>query len=184
MAGHDDAESFFDDDDLDTLPNDALLELENNAIQFTQAQTQARLNGPPSSDYGDDFEDEDLEDAVIIDESRSTPTIVPQFNRFSAAQTTQREQFRQQRYGSVNQSNSQFARPQPVNTTRLNQPSRFQSRPPVPAYRPSQSQISRPDVPLVHLPASTNEDSQKLKLQIEEVSTIPEYVLSPGLTMI
>jgi hypothetical protein len=74
MAGHDDGESNYDNDDLDDLPSDALIELENNAIQFTQAQ---RVKAAPSSDYGDDFEDEDLDDAVVIDESRSTPAIVP-----------------------------------------------------------------------------------------------------------
>ncbi|CAL3967172.1 unnamed protein product [Diplocarpon coronariae] len=92
MAGYDDGDSFFADEDLDALPEDTLDELENNAIQFTQAQTQApRLHPPPSSDYGDEFDDEDLDDAVVIDESRSTVAAVNYPHRSNPAQTSQRE---------------------------------------------------------------------------------------------
>ncbi|KAH8809166.1 DNA repair protein-like protein Rad26 [Xylogone sp. PMI_703] len=74
-AGNFDGDDF-DDDALDLLPANALEELENNAIRYTQAQTQAvHLNAPPSSDYGDDFEDDDLDDAVVIDEAKSTPAV-------------------------------------------------------------------------------------------------------------
>lgn len=112
MAAHDDGESNYDDDDLDDLPTDALLELENNAIQFTQAQ---RVKAPPSSDYGDDFEDEDLDDAVVIDESRSTPAFPRQTVPGPA---TQHEQFRQQRYVAANNSNL-------ANRQRYNPPPKF-----------------------------------------------------------
>ena len=98
----------FSDDELDSLPADALVELENNAIQFTQAHTQARYSKPattvkaaPSSDYGDEIGEEDLDDAVIIDESRSTPAIIQGLQRNVPAQAVQREQFRQQRYGTI-----------------------------------------------------------------------------------
>lgn len=67
----------FSDDDLDKLPQDTLIELENKAIQYTQAQTQARLNAVFTSDYGDDLEDDDLKDAVVIDGSSSTQVIIP-----------------------------------------------------------------------------------------------------------
>jgi len=79
-----DDDDAFDDYDLDDLPEDALDELESNAVQFTQAQhnnhnttTSAAAEG---SDYGDDdFGDDDLDDNVVIDESRSTPALNPTF---------------------------------------------------------------------------------------------------------
>ena len=88
MPSYADGENNFSDDDLDDLPLNALTELENNAIQSTQAactstQPIAQPSGQtnranaPSSDYGDDFDDEDLDDAVVVDESRSTPAIIP-----------------------------------------------------------------------------------------------------------
>jgi hypothetical protein len=115
MADHDDGENYFDDDDLDALPADAFLELENHAIQSTQAH---RPKAPPSSDYGDDFEDGDLDDAVVIDESRSTPAIVPILRQNAPGQATQREQFRQQRYGAAVNANL-------VNRQRYNPPPKF-----------------------------------------------------------
>jgi hypothetical protein len=100
-------ENFYSDDDLDDLPNDYLAELEHNAIQFTQAQTQPRVLKPgadlkvaPSSDYGDDIDDEDLDDAVVMDESRSTPVTIPIFQRDIPNQGPQPEQLRQHHYGS------------------------------------------------------------------------------------
>jgi len=125
MAAHDDGGSNYDDDDLDDLPTDALLELENNAIQFTQAQ---RAKAAPSSDYGDDFEDEDFDDAVVIDESRSTPAVVPVLRRNAPGPATQHEQFRQQRYGAANTpslASRQRYNPPP----RFNEPSRLPAAP-------------------------------------------------------
>jgi hypothetical protein len=125
MAGHDDGESNYDDDDLDALPDDALVELENNAIQFTQAH---RAKAAPSSDYGEDvdFEDEDLDDAVVIDESRSTPVIVPSLRQNVPGPATQHEQFRQQRYGAANNSNL-------ANRQRYNPPPKFNESSRVPS---------------------------------------------------
>jgi len=100
MAGFADGENNFSDDDLDDLPVNALQELENNAIQFTQAATQVRQKPPPSSDYGDEFDDDDLDDAVVIDEARSAPAVNTIFKRGPSNQVTQREHFRQQRYGA------------------------------------------------------------------------------------
>ena len=59
----------FSDDGFDDLNDVALQELENNAVQFTQAQ---RLGPSQSashtlSQFG--FEDDDLDDAVVVDES-------------------------------------------------------------------------------------------------------------------
>lgn len=128
MAGYEDGENNFSDDDLDFLPDNALEELESNAIiQFTQAATQAQRKAPPpSSDYGDEFDDEDLDDAVVIDEERSAPAVIPALNRNTPGQATQREQFQQRRYGSTVSNlsphlpNRQRPEPPPV----LNQPNR------------------------------------------------------------
>ncbi|KAI9649565.1 hypothetical protein NHQ30_002145 [Ciborinia camelliae] len=99
MAPHEDGENNFSDDDfLNDIPADALEELENNAIAFTQAQIKA----PPSSDYGDEFDDDDLDDAIVIDEARSAPAVVPYVHRNNVNQATRQEQFRQQRYGDTN----------------------------------------------------------------------------------
>ena len=59
-------DDYFSDDDLDALNVNALQELENTAIQFTQAQ---RRYEEQSQTY-DFFEDDDLDDAVVQDELR------------------------------------------------------------------------------------------------------------------
>lgn len=65
----------FSDDDLDALNANALQELENNAIQFTQAQ---KKYDEPSQNFLDyDFEDDDLDDAVVQDELRGNPILPP-----------------------------------------------------------------------------------------------------------
>ncbi|GAW24202.1 hypothetical protein ANO14919_137840 [Xylariales sp. No.14919] len=68
----------FSDDDFDALNANALQELENSAIQFTQAQKTyehrqppppSALQQPPDTSYGHDFEDDDLDDlddAVVV----------------------------------------------------------------------------------------------------------------------
>ncbi|CAD6448649.1 682f48f5-55cb-4af9-b9bc-b85d7091a730 [Sclerotinia trifoliorum] len=101
MAPHEDGENNFSDDDfLNDIPADALEELENNAIAFTQAQIKA----PPSSDYGEELDDDDLDDAVVIDEARSVPAVAPYVPRNNVNQATQQAQFRQQqqRYRATN----------------------------------------------------------------------------------
>ncbi|RDW69251.1 hypothetical protein BP6252_08271 [Coleophoma cylindrospora] len=97
MAGHNAGDSLFFDDDLDDLPPNALDELERSAIQFTQGLTQVKADA--SSDYGDDFGDDDLDDAVVIDEARSAPA-APAYLRARPSPASQREDFRQQRYGT------------------------------------------------------------------------------------
>lgn len=115
MAPHEDGENNFSDDDfLNDIPADALDELENNAIAFTQAQIKA----PPSSDYGDEFDDDDLDDAVVIDEARSAPAVVPYIPRSNVDQAVRHEQFHRQLYGDadvVNRSKNDIgpARPRP-----------------------------------------------------------------------
>lgn len=101
MDGQDDGEDYFSDSELDELPQNALDELEHNAILHTQHQTQATqiINVPPSSDYGDVFDDDNLDDAVVIDEAQGVPERVLALQSPSAGATTQREQFRIGRYG-------------------------------------------------------------------------------------
>jgi hypothetical protein len=73
----------FSDDGFDDLNANTLQELENNAIQFTQARkiepTQEEF------EYGD-FEDDDLDDAVVTNELRGKSTILPE--QPSAASTS------------------------------------------------------------------------------------------------
>jgi hypothetical protein len=101
MAGQDDGDDFFSDSDFDDLPRNALDELENNAILHTQHQTQATqlINVPPSSDYGDGLDDEDLDDAVVFDEAQGVPDRLLALQPASTGPATQREQFRKGRYG-------------------------------------------------------------------------------------
>ncbi|TVY90902.1 hypothetical protein LAWI1_G001355 [Lachnellula willkommii] len=136
----------FSDDELDSLPIDALVELETNAIQFTQAHTQARYSKPaaavtvaPSSDYGDEIGEEDLDDAVIIDESRSTPAIIQGLQRNAPSQAVQREQSRQQRYGTIANpqptlADSQRNRPIPPPPPRFSQTNQLPQRAHIPHH--------------------------------------------------
>ncbi|KAH9889705.1 hypothetical protein F4778DRAFT_785615 [Xylariomycetidae sp. FL2044] len=64
----------FADDDFDTLNANALQELENSAIQFTQAQKRQDLS-QELLDYV--FEDDDLDDTDVHDELRGTTALPP-----------------------------------------------------------------------------------------------------------
>lgn len=122
MAPHEDGENNFSDDDfLNDLPEDALDELENNAI----ASTQARLKPPPSSDYGEDFDDDDLDDAVVIDEARSVPAVVPYLHKNNVNQTSRQDQFHHQHYGNratVNRPRNNYSPPLVRQADHLQQP--------------------------------------------------------------
>ena len=131
MAVHAERESNFSDDDLDDLPPNTLAELENNAIRLTQAaHTHGGRDVPPSSDYGEDFDDEDLDDAVVIDEARSAPAIVPALHRQPLSQTSQRDQQFLHRRPYGNASHASIQRQEAL----LHQPSR--DRLPSPAVLP------------------------------------------------
>ncbi|KAI0007692.1 hypothetical protein F4779DRAFT_591054 [Xylariaceae sp. FL0662B] len=65
----------FSDDDFDALNANALQELENNAIQFTQAQRKYELS-QHESNYG--LEDDDLDDTVVQDELRGKSALPPE----------------------------------------------------------------------------------------------------------
>ncbi|KFY38219.1 hypothetical protein V494_04476 [Pseudogymnoascus sp. VKM F-4513 (FW-928)] len=105
MADPGDGDDFFSDDGLDGLAPDALDEIENNAIRYTQYQATQALTLPASSDYGDDLDDEDLDDAVVFDGAQINPT-----NRLTQFQSSvviqQARQFQVQRH-----SRSETAQP-------------------------------------------------------------------------
>lgn len=67
----------FDDDDLDNLNPLALQELEEHAIQFTQAAQTKPLATQRRFDF-DDFEYDDLDDAVVQDDLRGPLAVSPQ----------------------------------------------------------------------------------------------------------
>ncbi|KAK4151703.1 hypothetical protein C8A00DRAFT_16920 [Chaetomidium leptoderma] len=73
----------FSDDDLDDLNETVLQELENNAIQFTQAQKLAPTQAAPPTQhnaydaYEYDFDDDDLDDTIVIDEHAQPPPRPP-----------------------------------------------------------------------------------------------------------
>jgi len=98
MAPYDDGDINLSDDDALDDPH-VWAKLENDAIQFTQKAVDAKA--PPSSDYGDeDFDSDDLDDALVIDESKSGPACPAYQNKNNAGQASQKENFRQQRYGN------------------------------------------------------------------------------------
>lgn len=160
MAPHDDEDTFSDWGDLE---DDALAELENNAIQFTQAQRPAQEPArlvAPSSDYGDDFEDGDLDDNVVIDESRSTPALNPTFHP--------------QRPSQQNYHQDQFLQRSATNAV-VNVAVKHHIRPPPHRFNPSQSQRN---IPHRQEPTSSHRNTQPqeqdvalqdLQRQIEEV---------------
>ncbi|KAI1006970.1 hypothetical protein K3495_g1247 [Podosphaera aphanis] len=86
MADYDDGESFYGDDDFDQLPQDALIELENDAIQYTQARTQARLQG----DYGDDTRDQDRNEVITIYADENDDVVQNNINKTLATRVPSR----------------------------------------------------------------------------------------------
>lgn len=173
MAGYDDGESVYGDDNFDALPVDALEELETNAIQYTQAQTQAaRPVPPPSSDYGDDFDDEDLDDAVVIDESRSTPATTSYPLRHVSAQPAQREPYRHPQHGPSSNTNSTLPnRTYPKPPPAFNQPNRFPVRVAPPQNESMRAeQGSQPST-------APNSEVERLQRMVEEV-VVPDAELT------
>ncbi|OTB03873.1 hypothetical protein M426DRAFT_321357 [Hypoxylon sp. CI-4A] len=127
----------FSDDDFDTLNANVLQELENNAIQSTQvqkkydqSQTQPLLI--------DDFEDDDLDDAVVEDELHGNSLLPPE--KTNQLPTRVAPQQQQQWGGPVPVPASRF-HPQPIAA-----PSKQNTQIPM-MTRPSQQPISRPQAP-------------------------------------
>jgi hypothetical protein len=148
----------FPDDDFDDLNDTVLQELENNAIQSTQFQKPTQAQAVDAHAY--DFEDDDLDDTVVIDEQAqplrpaAVDTSLPIQQPRHAAGTQRWNQHlasrpsyqpgpqypprrpippptQSQRYSALTP-----ARPQPV------QPSQF-ARPPLPVPRPYPGQPSQ-----------------------------------------
>lgn len=165
MTGHDEDDFFSDDIDLNELGNDYLTELENNAIQFTQAQ--ARTKVAPSSDYGDGIDDEDVDDAVVIDESKSTPAINSALQRNLPGQP-QREHFHQFRQhdglGTISNPRAQLPNRQPANGPQ----SQFDQRQ-VPSSRVAVAQHDSMLAQQGSLPSFADEGLESMQKQIQEV---------------
>jgi hypothetical protein len=108
MAGRVNGDDFLSDGDLDDLPPNALEELEKSALRQTQHQTQATviIEPCPSSDYGYEFDDEDLDDALVIDETRGVPSQFPLLQQLNASLDNQRDRFNNTRYWSPEHLNS------------------------------------------------------------------------------
>ncbi|KAK6596222.1 DNA repair protein [Botrytis cinerea] len=145
MAPHEDGENNFSDDDfLNDIPADALDELENNAIAFTQAQIKA----PPSSDYG-------------MNEARSAPAVVPYVPRNNLNQAVRQEQFQQQNYEDadiVNRPRDYIGPARPRQSDHLPQP--FSN----PVSREN-SNLSRQATQLV-----AGDDNEALRKLVQEVT--------------
>ncbi|KAI1643086.1 uncharacterized protein F4817DRAFT_350900 [Daldinia loculata] len=181
----------FSDDDFDTLNANILQELENNAIQFTQAQKKYQQS-QTQPQFVDDFEDDDLDDAVVQDELRGNSILPEETTQLPSrvAPQQQYQQYQQQWSGQVPVPANHF-RPQPVHSASRNPlpapttsrqpqqpisrapaPSYSQIRPPPPLPRPAPSippryqasQAQRPNVP-------SNHEISALQAQILDLKT-------------
>ncbi|KAL2267959.1 hypothetical protein VTJ83DRAFT_5236 [Remersonia thermophila] len=74
----------FSDDDFDNLNDDVLQELENNAIQATQAHNPGQTQTGPAArheSFDQEFEDDDLDDTIVIDQLAQPPQPPPGLQR-------------------------------------------------------------------------------------------------------
>ncbi|KAI1463800.1 uncharacterized protein F4812DRAFT_445449 [Daldinia caldariorum] len=184
----------FSDDDFDTLNPNVLQELENNAIQFTQAQKKYQ-ESQSQTQFVDDFEDDDLDDAVVQDELRGNPILPEETTELPSRivpQQQYQQQYQQQWGGPVPVPASRFRpetaqapsrNPLPAPTSsrqpqqqqsisRAPPPSYSQIRPPPPLPRPTPSipqryqasQAQRPNIP-------SNHEISALQAQILDLKT-------------
>ncbi|KAK4095926.1 hypothetical protein N658DRAFT_459540 [Parathielavia hyrcaniae] len=159
----------FSDDSLDDLNETVLQELENNAIQFTQArqspsqaaQPQPRFQNAPTqhSAVEYDFDDDDLDDTIVIDEhaqpQRPPPHAqqpLPPQPRHAAAGGTQRWNHHLPPSRPSYPTRPQFPQPsrtipQPVPLQRYPAPSQRYPPPSGPQQAPP-SQFARPPLPI------------------------------------
>ncbi|KAL2156790.1 hypothetical protein VTH82DRAFT_1536 [Thermothelomyces myriococcoides] len=156
----------FSDDSFDELNDAVLQELENKAIQFTQAQKLAQTQAAPQSQHNApeyEFEDDDLDDTVVIDEHAQVaprpppqqalpiqqprhPTGVTGTQRWNQHLPPSRPSYpAHPQYGPTART-----APQPLSSQRYQQgPSqRFPSAPGRPQQPPPQSQFTRPPPPV------------------------------------
>ncbi|KAK6953763.1 hypothetical protein Daesc_003725 [Daldinia eschscholtzii] len=187
----------FSDDDFDTLNANVLEELENNAIQFTQAQKkyeQSQSQSQSQTQFVDDFEDDDLDDAVVQDELRGNPVLPQETTELPSRivpQQQYQQQYQQQWGGPVPVPASRF-RPQPVQASSRNPlpapsssrqpqqqpisrappPSYSQIRPPPPLPRPTPSLPQRYQASQAQRPnAPSNHEIAALQAQILDLKT-------------
>lgn len=151
----------FSDDGFDDLNDTALQQLENNAIQFTQAQKLAQSQAPQTQhnavEYG--FDDDDFDDTVVIDEQAQPPPKPPIENlkhfpvqpsaHSSTLATSQRWNQHLQQSRPSYPSRPQYPTPrrlapQPVPSQRY---APLPSARPHPPHQPQQSQFARPPLP-------------------------------------
>ncbi|KAK3935275.1 hypothetical protein QBC46DRAFT_272080 [Diplogelasinospora grovesii] len=137
---------YFSDDEFEDLNDNVLQELENNAIQFTQAQRLAQSQVAPHDQHaalGYSFVDDDLDDSVVLDELAQPPPQPP-----SLAGQQPRNQQSQQMIAI------HAARPQYPTPSRPAPPPLPPQRGPPWPYHPqprpphSESQFVRPPLPI------------------------------------
>ncbi|KAH6631265.1 hypothetical protein F5144DRAFT_547403 [Chaetomium tenue] len=169
----------FSDDGFDDLNDTVLQELENNAIQFTQAQQLAQSQAaPPVQDnaFEYDFDDDDLDDTVVIDEHALPPPRPPQQTALPTQQprhpTTGIQRWNPQLppSRSVYPQRPQYVQP-PVSSARPQQAPRQSqfTRPPLQAARP----YAVPPSQAHHGagPASQNEIIATLRARVSELES-------------
>ncbi|KAK3290367.1 uncharacterized protein B0H64DRAFT_427652 [Chaetomium fimeti] len=193
----------FSDDGFDDLNDTVLQELENNAIQFTQAQQLAQSQAAPPAQndaFEYEFEDDDLDDTVVIDEhALPPPRPAPQQTAVPIQQprhtTTGTQRWNQHLPPSrlAYPARPQYAPPSrpvpPPLPSRQRYPAGSSQRhPPVASARPQQgaqqSQFARPPVPIPHTyaarpsqvhhgagPASQNEIIATLRARVSELES-------------
>lgn len=177
----------FSDDGFDDLNVNILQELENNAIQFTQAQQLGSTQAVNDDDYG--LEDDDLDDTVVIDEAaqlpvrhsveRQSPAQAPslvQDGSLQPARTIQQPRWQQpatgpglSQYQPARQSapsSSRHVAPRPTIPHHMGPPpppttNRF-------APRPSDSQYTRPHPPPTRPTFQQSQASQQQPTAIQQ----------------
>ncbi|KAI1442109.1 hypothetical protein F5Y02DRAFT_397591 [Annulohypoxylon stygium] len=130
----------FDDDDFEDLNANVLQELENNAIQFTQAQKKYQST-QSQRQLVDDFEDDDLDDAVVSDELHGKSAILPEKTTQLPSRVAPQQHQQQQTWGGPTPVPPGRFRPQPIAS------SSRQPMPPPTSSRQQPQQFSRPQAP-------------------------------------
>ncbi|KAI1762656.1 hypothetical protein GGR53DRAFT_405445 [Hypoxylon sp. FL1150] len=171
----------FSDDDFDALNANVLQELENNAIQFTQAQKkyQPSQTQQHQAPLDDNFDDDDLDDAVVQDElgdaSVQPPSRVPQQQTtWDGPMPIPASRFRPQPVASSSRppiTAPTSSRPLQPPIARGPPPSYSQIRPPPPLARPAPSiyqasQAPRPTAPPSHELSSLQAQILDLKTRL------------------
>ena len=160
---------FNDDDDLDDLPSNTLQEIESKAFEATQKPL-AAAEQPPSSDYGL----EDDEEVIDLDAHPRAAVLTarPVYTNQTVDEVTQREQWRQQRYGVAAQHRlPAFRPPRPTSSASHAEQLAASQTEPLQEIRPLHSQdpqIIRPQEARSDDPAAP--DVAALQAKIEEVS--------------